>query len=341
MPSKQLLGEPQLLTVDEISARRAKVKQSILDLGICTFPPDETNRRKSTARDFVSSFHRDKLPSEISPDAFLSIDAEQGRRSPSEWTIAGDLEGTLITWATHHDTVFELLEMLQSPEQRAIAFWEKLPRRLDTEFSQYDDGLLGAEQTAKNLGLLVQEFEQDTRASNELLASRDNLPGLFMNAHKAFIDALKGVCQRNSPEPGAEDAPEPVSLYGRLIGSPPPSQGPFMIGLLQKIASRSPHILARFKAELEGIGSLLNQLEAPSDYLDEYASIVDTANQSPRSASGATLPRSEPKGDDDQEPASSSLAPTSPQAEPATGQKRPAAQASGRRGRARKGAKLG
>ncbi|RMZ80766.1 hypothetical protein DV738_g2668, partial [Chaetothyriales sp. CBS 135597] len=317
MPPKPLLGEPQQLTEDEISARRAKVKQSILDLGICVFPPEETNRRKSTARDFVSSFHRDKLPSEISPDAFLSIDAEQGRRSPSEWTIAGDLEGTLITWATHHETVFELLEMLQSPEQRATAFWEKLPRRLDTEFTQYDDGLLGAEQTAKNLSLLVQEFEQDTRASNELLSSRDNLPGLFMNAHKAFIDALKGVC------------------------NPPASQEPFMIGLLQKIASRSPHILVRFRTELEGIGSLLNQLEAPSDYLDEYASIVDMANQSPRSASGATLPRSEPKGDDDHAPGSSTLRPTSPQAEPATGQKRPAAQAAGRRGRARKGAKLG
>ncbi|RMZ92640.1 hypothetical protein DV736_g100, partial [Chaetothyriales sp. CBS 134916] len=325
MPPKQLLGEPQQLTTDEIPARRAKVKQSILDLGICILPPEETDRRKFSARDFVSSFHRDKLPSEISPDAFVSIDAEQGRRSPSEWTIAGDLEGTLITWATHQETVFELLEMLQSPEQRATAFWEKLPRRLDTEFAQYDDQLLDAEQTAKNLSLLVKEFEQDTRASNELLSSRDNLPGLFMNAHKAFIDALKRVCQRASTEPSV-DAPEPVSLYHRLIGNSPAEER-FMIGLLEKIGSRSPHILVRFKTELEAILSLLNQLEAPSDYLSDYAAILDMANQTPQSASGTTFTNPEPKDDSDDEPGPSAPPPTSQQAEPPSGKKRPAAQA--------------
>ena len=299
------------------------------------------NARKLAIRDIISAFDRHRLPSEISPDAFKSIDLEQASRDEGEWTRVGDLEGTLMQWGTHHAGLHNVLDSLQKPEQRAILFWQKLARRFEAEFDEYDDRekdlVPDVARIADNLRFLEDEYTQDwTERSvpSEIISRKDDL-------HKAFVEAWKEVCHRggdvSSPSRPRRSAAghAPISLFHNLIKNPPAMTKPFMIEIFEQLSMAQPQALSRFKTDLEDILKRLETLDAPDHYRERLDAVLEKIPiKTPSSTSGSGFRHIEPKRDED-EPATGPS--RSAQPDPPTGSKRPASQAPGRRGKQKRG----
>ena len=324
----------------------------------------EIHNRKIAIRDIISAFSGDHLPSEISPDAFESINIAQRDRAPSEWTRTGDLNGSLMVWCSHDDVFFGKMARLETPERRAIFFWQKLSRRLQEEFKKYDkpeseeDIVPDVGQIANNFRVLEAAFREDLDERPiyaEITSWSNDLQAAFTDLHQAFVDALQGVYERPSAISSharyetrhSSGAQGPVSLYHSLIESPPAMQEPFMIGLLEQTAVEHPRVLSSFRNDLEKVLSRLEELEAPADYRHRLSAVLESIPvKTPSSTAGSTFRRIEPKpdddndDDDDDDAAGPATRPRpSGQIDPPTGTKRPATQAPGRRGRQKRGIK--
>lgn len=338
----------------DLESRRAAIRDLLSSVAGPQLPPDELLRRKIEIRDIVSASHRYKLPSEISPDAFESIDSKQGRRDPSEWTRPEDLAGTLMQRGTHNEILFELLYEFYRPEQRAILFWQKLARRMDAEFIKYDhpeeDLVPNVEQIADNLRLLESAFirDQSERAPPGTMSPGGELNTAYTSLLGAFIDGLTKVCARRSdqsspgPTHGSSVGPGPVSLYHNLIANPPAMQEPFMIDLLEHIIGTEPQRLSGFRSKLEDLLALLAELEPPAEYMARLVRVLESLPvKTPSSREASSFRRLEPKPEDDDDddnesgPAPGPARPS--RAAPPTGTKRPAVQAPGRRGKQKRG----
>jgi hypothetical protein len=245
----------------------------------------ELETRKYEVRDILSSFEPSSLPAEIRPNVFQSIDEEQGRRNPSEWTVPGDLQGTLMTWASHNNDVLRVLRGFQTPEQMTILFWEKLPRRIKAEFESYakltEDAGPETKEIAERIANNFRNLEEAFMIGRRERPIPEGVLSKPETVYKSYIGALAAVCDSYEDLTSADRSTRSsggrqraVSLYHLLIVNPPVGVEPFMIVLLEQLAFHQPQLLSGFRRELEHILGLLETLHAPSDYRDRLARIL-------------------------------------------------------------------
>jgi hypothetical protein len=282
--------------------------------------------RKTTVQDILSSFSREILPSEFRPELFTNIDLGQ-RDRPSEWTIAGDLEGTLMNWGVHDDDCYEFLKRAQPASTRSVLFHQKVVRRLTSEIERYRD--VDRNMAPIDIREEVRQISNNLRAIVEEAWNRQKTEGRATRA-KEFIDILNTVCEHHLDISGSgrrtrrSSGSQPEgSLFYMLIIELRPEQDHFMLGLLDWMANESADVLPPFTHTLEHIGGRLESLNAPEPYRNQFQGILDKV-----------------RGGLQGQESSSDYPPAPPPAPPpalrgkggSSGTKRPAADVPGRRG---------
>jgi hypothetical protein len=261
-------------------------------------PTNEFNQRKTIVQDILSSFSVDLLPSELRPDIFRSIDREQ-RLRPSEWTITGDLEGTLMQWGVHHGHGYEFLKGLQPESVRSRLFHEKLSRRVEAEFEKYNN----IDRSAS-----VSEIRDDVRKiANNLQNLVDESLGRQTREERAvrpseFVDILRDVCENSLDISGSgsrrtrrsSGSHGEASLFHMLILYPELGQDMFMLPLLDFMATDYPEVLRPQRDRLEEIERRLTDLHAPNLYRTTFREILSKLSRPETSESrpGPAVPSS-------------------------------------------------
>lgn len=96
------------------------------------------NQRKWQVKDILTAFERVRLHSEFESHLDGIITEEQRQRPPSEWTIQGNLLGSLLVRGCHDRDGWNFLNSLYSSVDRARHFGQKLRRRFTAEYDMYD-----------------------------------------------------------------------------------------------------------------------------------------------------------------------------------------------------------
>jgi hypothetical protein len=286
---------------------------------------DEFNLRKITIQDIMSSFDREALPSEYRAELFTSLVREQ-RQRPTEWTITGDLIGTLIQWGVHDEDFAQNLNRMQPEATRSRLFHEKVARRLEGELESYrdivddrGDGRIDIRHEVHNVSENLRRIVEESR-DRQIKEGRAVRTGLFVDVLKDICERynldLSGVSQRTRRSSGSQNE---ISLFHMLLMEARAEQGFFMLGLLDWLADDHREVLMPHRNTLEQIGSRLTTLDTPTPYRNKFQEILDKLTDSKEDAQGG--------GDD----------PPPPSTKGPAGTKRPAAAPSGRRGKRRMG----
>ncbi|KIW21825.1 uncharacterized protein PV07_12752 [Cladophialophora immunda] len=237
-------------------------------------------QRKRDARDIVSSFDRNDLPSEFCPDTYKRITVGQAKRPSSEWTITGDLPRTIMTWMVHDPNGWALLNKCLPMKLRTKLFVEKLQRRFQHEFDRYDEVLDATQhllaapawspedirstviQIAANINSLAAAARLD-------LDERPDGPG--GTAH-VLLEALKGVCLRSKTIPaaptqqGGARTESEISLYDIMIRRPLEGHSTVILEALEKVSKTSPGSLNNMGAQFRLVGDLMPTADAASTF---------------------------------------------------------------------------
>jgi hypothetical protein len=246
-------------------------------------PIDEFNKRKTTVQDILSSFSVDLLPSELRPDVFRSIDRDQLNR-PSEWTITGDLEGTLMQWGVHNGHGYEFLKGLQPESARSRLFHEKLSRRVEAEFEAYRN--IDRTAPAPEIRDDVREIANNLQSLLNESLSRQLRENRAVRAGE-FVDVLRNVCENSLDISGgggrrtrrSSGSQGEASLFHMLIIYSDPGQDVFILPLLDWMATDSPEILRPQQDRLIEIGRRLVELKAPNAYREAFQAILSKLSQ--------------------------------------------------------------
>jgi len=251
-------------------------------------------QRAEAIRDVLSTFHRDTLPLEYRPEIFRSIGSEQARRPEFEWTMPGDLEGTLFKWATYKPQGFRFLSQIRSSEDSKLLFRQKVARRLKVEFDAYD--LLP--ETRDDDGEAVILGPQDVLAEIHRIAGRlqalavavgtdayqrrldeESVGHLLLDAmhqicvrHEDKVARLRRSKRRRTVGGGEEGETSLVSILLRRQDRQPA----FMLGVLEGLSDR---ILGRLHDELDDIRPLLHVCGANDNYQTMFAGLLDRSLQ--------------------------------------------------------------
>lgn len=289
--------------------------------------------RKIEVRDIITSFSPTTLPTEFKPRLYRTILAEQGDRPSNEWTIAADLEGTLMQWGVHNDECYDFLTQCQPADKRAILFFQKATRRFNLEFAAYEE-LPFMEAGGQTIDASPSRERAEVRSIAIRLRAivtafafdqqERQIKGDNSNRLRPLVEALQKVC--SEPERGPESRrarrgsgnQSGESLFQELIARPGQDQSHFMLGLLN---SFEVDALREFRAELEEIGERLRDQNAPLVYRSKYQEILDRITPSPIGA-----PPSPPQGP-----------PPDNGQGPSGGKRRAAPEPSARRGRRKTG----
>ena len=249
---------------------------------------DFLHRRKKV-RDILLSFDRDTLPSEFKTAAYTSITPQQRQRPSSDWTIPGDLEGTLLTWGVHDDDCYNFLKRCQPSKTRAVLFHQKVQRRLRGELSKYD--CLTSEQEPSSISL----DDQGKTIRNNVRSIADTLRTIMDAAEvdrttryregdnqlaytSLFVETLEAVCLRHGDkgisgenrDPGEEESE--ASLFQIIIAQPRSNERPFVLDSLDRT---SVHILSAFQQDLKRISIQLEALSTPEVYRQGFQRILE------------------------------------------------------------------
>ncbi|KAL9109324.1 MAG: hypothetical protein Q9227_006079 [Pyrenula ochraceoflavens] len=88
------------------------------------------------ARDLLSTFHRNVLPTDHLISEYGNIDRP---RVPEECNVPLDLEATIFRLSVNEPAVLEALERVQPPAACAEIFYDKLTRNISVAMNQYDN----------------------------------------------------------------------------------------------------------------------------------------------------------------------------------------------------------
>ena len=279
------------------------------------------NDRKRDVQDILSSFSKDTLPSEYRSEVFISINESQ---DPSDLTIAGDLQGSLMQWGTHDEDAYHFLSRIQPESTRSILFHQKVARRLEAAFDSYSDIDRGS--PASEIRDQVIHISNDLRTIVDASTYRQKVEG---SAHgvdekrvNLFIDTLRIVCERNLDMAGSGrktrrssgSQPE-ASLFHMLISESEGISDHFILDLLDWVADQFVDVLVPHRNALENIAARLATLKAPIPYQQHFQGVL-------RKLAAST--------EIGQNPTAGLPSPPPPPPGPA-GKKRPAGNASGRK----------
>lgn len=247
---------------------------------------DAFEQRKTTVQDILSSFDRETLPSEFRMDLIGSVDKEQGQRPSSEWTIPGDLMGSLLQWGIQDTHCYDFLERLQPSSTRSRLFHEKVVRRLAREFEKYKEVESDRSGSAADIRQEVRQIANNMRAiveaswDRQLKENKAVPPGVF-------VKALADVCENHLDLAGGgmrtrrTSASQPeASLFHMLVVDVEPDQDHFMLDLFDRVAHKFTELLLPHKDTLEYIAGRLAALNAPQGYRTAFQRIIDVVNGS-------------------------------------------------------------
>lgn len=257
-----------------------------------SFASTTLERRKTEVRDILSSFDTDTLPSEYRDDIYAGISDEQANRPSTEWTYPDDLEKTLTQWAIYDEQGWEFLNRWKTPRVRARFFTEKLRRRLDEQFTEYENiGDLETYERSQRAAAVTSIRAQVAEICNEL-RSLVRAAGLDLKTRAAgqgdtvavLLDSLEKICERDedlcpvrrSGRRSTAGAERETSLYHYLIHEAPPDLPDFMLDALNTVRESAPRILgsASIRNRLVRIGGLLTGKGAPDDYRIRFESLL-------------------------------------------------------------------
>ena len=254
-------------------------------------PIEAFRRRKAEIQDILSSFSRDDLPSEFRSPLFQSI-SEAQRDRPGEWTIAGDLEGTLAQWGVHDVEVLRLLTRVQPEDTRSRLFHEKVARLLEMILEAYQN--IDRSQSANEIRNEVQRVADRIRSIIEESKERQRMESRAVQPG-VFVRVLRDVCENNLDISGggsgvrtrrSSGSQTEVSLYHTLVADPPTDEH-FLLKLLDWVAETHRGLLIPHKGALERIDIKLETLRAPASYRSELRHIIRKLEESSEGGEGA------------------------------------------------------
>jgi hypothetical protein len=257
-----------------------------------TFEGSTLEERKIIVRDIIVSFESEYLPLELFPPKdFMAITQHQGTRANSEWTIDDDLKATLMRWCCHDKAGWAFLTRLRSPTTRALAFAQKVERRLGKLLSTYDTlANNGAKGTAGEVHTSVEKIcEQVKKIISEIGEDIRTRTGIQYNAARILLETLEQVCERDDDLPiarrsgrleGASAVQEAVpTLYRRLVGG---ASQRFILDELESVQQRWPRSLATGEARttMGNIQELLLENGASDEYLARFQALLLASGES-------------------------------------------------------------
>lgn len=262
---------------------------------------EELKYRAAELRDILSSFDAHELPIEFQEPIFKNI---TGRRPPrlrlqqTDWTIPGNLQGTLLQWGAYNDQGWSFLSEIQSADSRAIAFSEKLHRRFEDCFDEYDE-LVKASLTA---AVAKERLYQISQKLNILAAAiyedRQRRELREVDTLKVALRALATVCDRTevivptgAPEPSrrsrrtASLGDASLSLFAAVIRQPSSTSHPFLLEALELFSGAA---LKACLTELISVNGQLNHNAAGDAYIQRFEALQQKANDESLSAAPNT-----------------------------------------------------
>ncbi|KAK5263946.1 hypothetical protein LTR99_009820 [Exophiala xenobiotica] len=237
------------------------------------FSETTLQERKHEIWDIISSFDRFLFAAEYRLEIWEQITEHQLGRPLSDLTISEDLTGTLLQAACHDLEIWNGLNRLYTPPKRAKLFTEKLKRRFEGLFNDYETLTRAGEREpgrtrlpeASTIGL--EEIFHDFRrfaaiACNDLKLRLEGRASTLI----ILLDVLKRICQNAS---GLQSMPQ-SSLYHRLIHEAPTNQRTFMLDALDAIRDTrvtiTPRDLSEIAEYLRAIAAALSVNAAPAHY---------------------------------------------------------------------------
>lgn len=274
--------------------------------------PEEVRRRAIVLQDILSSFSDKDLPSEVQPGILRNIN--QNMATPSalhtDWTIQGNLQGSLLQWGAYNDEVWGALSKLQSSNTCAIIFHEKLKTRFHTRLGRYDD-IVANPPNAETLKEDVRKVVNDLKTLSDIL-NRDRFrrqhdeinPNVEVLTLKIALETLEAVCLRTQviiPSPSGSarrtrgntaSINDPnLTLYMMLIKNADPDDHPFLLESIEKFSGGA---LRACHPALERISQILKSLRAPEAYIERFGALqrkarnVSQPSTTRRSSSGSS-----------------------------------------------------
>ena len=239
---------------------------------------DTFGRRKAEVQDILSSFSRDTLPTEFRPELLARIDKDQGRRPPTEWTIPGDLEGSLLQWGVHDEECYNLLQRAQPAGTRFVLFNQKIARRLRAELHRCAE--IDRSASSIEIRAEVNEISENLRSIVAASWSRQVIEGKASPAGP-FVETLNEICRHreradNSRHPKRASASHPEArLFNMLVVGPRADQGHFLLDLLDWVADNFIETLRPHTDALDSLAGHLAGIQAPKSYRKKFQEIID------------------------------------------------------------------
>lgn len=160
-------------------------------------------------QDLLSSFG-DGLPMECEPHIARNIQdnvrkSQQHRPTAPDWTISGNLLGTLLQHGTYRDEGWNFLITLKAPDDLAYAFEQKLSKRFEATLTMYDE-LAKSPPATDDVKSALDEVVNEFRSLSTQFADdrkRRKLQGISRSREvsvlKVALDVLQDVSVRAAP----------------------------------------------------------------------------------------------------------------------------------------------
>jgi hypothetical protein len=240
--------------------------------------------RKIIVRDIIASFEHELLPSELfGSDVMERITEAQGERQRSEWMIHDDLKRTMLYFACHEEGAWTFLNSLHNPSTRALAFKEKVDRRLEGQFDAYDEI---ADNHAQGSSQEVDHWVRAIRRQMKLIigeVGEDIITrtGSHYRAADILLQTLEKICQRDDELPTTRRSGRRDS--SSLGPVPTLYQGMAQDGSIDAILDALETVQERWRrslgtAESQGyikrVRDLLVENEAPQMLVDRFEAVI-------------------------------------------------------------------
>jgi hypothetical protein len=244
------------------------------------FSETTLQERKHEIWDIISSFDRFLFAAEYRLEIWEQITENQHGRPLSDLTISEDLTGTLLQAACHDLEIWNGLNRLYTPPKRAKLFTEKLKRRFEGLFNDYEiltragEREPGRTRLPEASTIRLEEIFHDFRrfaaiACNDLKLRLEGRASTLI----ILLDVLNRICQNAS---GLQSMPQ-SSLYHRLIHEAPTNQRTFMLDALDAIRDTrvtiTPRDLSEIAEYLRAIAAALSVNAAPAHYQRRFQEV--------------------------------------------------------------------
>lgn len=262
---------------------------------------EQVKYRATELQDILSSFDPEILPAQYEESTFQNVTRHQPspvrRRRTSDWTITGNLAGTLLQWGAYNEEAWQFLGQIQSQAFRARAFSEKINRRFDVCFDDYDVLQTSTNATAirDDVNLIAGKLHF---LSNAIYEDRQHRQLGETDTLVVAFRALESLCERSRPfsivpKVAIETTRRPTrrtisqtearsesvhSLFAVVLGQNSGSSDTpnFLLEALECISSAS---LRTFLPQLVFINGLLHRHKADEGYIQRFEALQQKANE--------------------------------------------------------------